>query len=114
MSGAKSCGTNWEWLGPRLGSVWLRTPGPQKAPGTPFSGLSSPVFVAVKPDGSVLGVDYPTRSAAIVALARATEWVQKPPAGVVRLAEYRARASAPRGFAQGLVAMLQLSARQGN
>lgn len=51
---ARACSNNWVEVGSTLGGVWYRG--------------SRQTFVAVRPDGSVLGAEYRSRVAAILAL----------------------------------------------
>ncbi len=88
MPRAKSCACNWQYVGETLGWVWFRG--------------SHQRFVAVRPDGTVVGARYRSRVGAVLALvtdARSREGL----GGLLQLAEYR-----PKGenFARGIVAML--------
>lgn len=99
MSRARSCACNWEQVGESLGSVWMRTPGGR-----------DPVFVAVRPDGSVLGKGFRTRSDAVLGLvrdARRREGLGE----VLDLQDYRAPTE---GFGRGLLALLSRVAMVGN
>lgn len=51
---ARACSNNWVEVGSTLGGVWYRG--------------SRQTFVAVRPDGSVLGADYRSRVSAILGL----------------------------------------------
>lgn len=78
MPRSKSCACNWEYVGATLGSVWFR--GKMQR------------FVAVKPDGSVLGANYRTRPAAVLGLvveARRREGLGR----VLSIEDFRARGS---------------------
>lgn len=83
MSRAKSCACNWEYVGASLGSVWFR------------GRLQR--FVAVRPDGSVVGAKYRSRGSAILALvldARAREGLGK----LLHLETAKARDAVSGGF----------------
>src|SRR5882672_2351884 len=110
---AKSCACNWEYVGETLGSVWFRG--------------SLQRFVAVRPDRSVLGATFRSRTGAVLGLvmdARRREGVAgalyldtdaaKGWADVLELDPKRAVASrsgagssAPDGFGRSLVAMIR-------
>lgn len=51
---SRSCSNNWVEVGSGLGGVWFRG--------------NRQTFVAVRPDGSVLGADYRSRVSAILGL----------------------------------------------
>lgn len=54
MPRAKVCACNWQYVGASLGSVWFRGKFQR--------------FVAVRPDGSVLGASFRSRTFAVLAL----------------------------------------------
>ena len=73
-------------------------------------GGRDPVFVAVRPDGSVLGKGFRTRSGAVLGLvkdARRREGLGE----VLNLQDYRAPTE---GFGRGLGALLSMAAFAGN
>ena len=89
MPRAKSCACNWEYVGASLGSVWFR------------GRLQR--FVAVKPDGSVLGANFPSRGTAIlglVAAARRREGLGR----VISLHDFKACAD---GVGRGITALFE-------
>lgn len=90
----KSCETHWVDVGASLGWVWFR--GKYRR------------FVGVRPDGTVVGVAFRSRDAALLALAK--DLRRRERSGVVlELDAYRlpGGAAAPRGgFGHGLAAFL--------
>ena len=85
---ARSCACNWVNVGSSLGHVWFRG--------------SRRRFVAVRPDGTVVGADYRARNVAILALvwdARRREGL----AGMIELGQHRQKSD---GFARGILSML--------
>lgn len=103
MPRAKSCACNWEYVGESLGAVWFRG--------------KMQTFVAVRPDGSVLGANFRTRARAWLGLvldARRREGLAgvlllstdapRKPSEVVDLKCYRATVDS---FGAGIVRMLR-------
>ena len=92
---AASCSVHRWYVGASLGWVWFR--GARQS------------FVAVRPDGSVLGDDYRSREAAIVALA-AEARRREGLGAVIDIEPFRTRAdvptAAPMSFGRGILSLL--------
>lgn len=95
MAGAKSCGCNWVYVGASLGWVWFRG--------------GTQTLVAVRPDGSMLGSSFPTRTDAVLALVRDAR--RREGLGMVLdLRDYRPPQG---GFGHGIAALLATTAAVG-